>query len=293
MLNIRQLMAPQRFRFMEREEGGEGGTGGGGGGDDAAALAAAAAAVAAQAEADAAAAVAAAAAAAAKKPTISDAEAKLLKEAMDKKAEIATLKVQLEAFKGIDPTAARAAQAKVAEDERKAAEARGEYDRLVAQMAERHAADLAAAKAAAEAVTASQGALQQQVSDLTIGTSFATSVFVKEDLTLTPNKARVIYGAHFEFKDGAVVGYDRPSGASDRTPLVDASGVPLKFDQALEKLVEADPDRDQLRRSKIKPGAGSGTQPGAKKGAPAGEAPVLTGVDKISAGLRAQKAAAK
>lgn len=272
-------------RLMAPEGGAEGGTGGGGGGDDAAAQAAAAAA-AAQAQADADAAAAAAAAAAGKKTGPTDAEAKLLKEVMDKKAEAAALKAQLEAFKGIDPVAARAAQAKVAEDERKAAEARGEYDRLVKQMAEAHAADLAAAQAAAQAVTASQAALQQQVADLTVGTAFATSGYIKEDLTLTPNKARVIYGPHFEFKDGAIVGYNRPSGASDRTPLVDASGVPLPFDQAMQKLIEADPDKEQLLRSKIKPGAGSGTQTGAKKGSPAGEAPPLTGVAKISAGLR-------
>jgi hypothetical protein len=67
--------------------------------------------------------------------------------------------------------------------------------------------------------------------------------------------------------------------------LVDSKGEPLVFDVALAKLVDADPDKDTLIKSKLRAGAGSHTNPNAAPGAkPGGSAP-LTGRAKIAAGL--------
>ena len=227
----------------------------------------------------------------------SDADAKLLKDMMKHKgkareleAALAQVKEQLKAFEGLDPQKMRELQKEQEEAERKASEDRGEYDRLVKQMGERHAEEKQRLQNDLETIRNQGATLQQQIADLTVGSAFGNSRFVADELTLTPTKSRVIYGCHFEFKDGAVVGYDKPAGASERTLLVDAQGDALSFDEALRKLVEADPDREQLLRTKAKPGAGSvTTAKGAKKAIDASKAASernLTPAEKIAAGLK-------
>lgn len=226
---------------------------------------------------------------------ISDADAKLLRDVMKHKDRARTLETELQKatdalknFDGIDPVKMRELLRQQEEAEVKAAEARGEYDRLIKQMGERHQEEKNRLSGDLSARDAEVSALRQQVADLTVGSAFGSSQFVAQDLTLTPAKARVIYGAHFEFKDGKVVGYDKPAGASDRTVLVDSVGDPLFFDAALAALVNKDPDRDQLLRSKAKTGAGSSTSTKqASKAVAETQKPNLSGMEKISAGLKA------
>ena len=287
-MRIQQLMKLHRLM----DQAGEGGsdTGGTGSGTDAAALDAA------KAAAEATAAKAAADAAAAKlaaegKPT--EAEAKLLKDMMKQKTRAGELEAQLNAvneklklFEGIDAAKVKTLMAEQEEIERKRLIAEGDFTRLTAQMAERHTAEKTTMMEQIAAATGAAKTLQQQIADLTVGGSFTSSKFVTEDLTLTPNKARVIYGAHFEFKDGKVVGFDKPAGASDRTMLVNSTGDALTFEDAMKKIVDADPDRDELIRSKMKPGAGSAPTKPSKKG-DSDQNSGLSGVEKIAAGLKA------
>lgn len=229
---------------------------------------------------------------------ISDSDAKLLKDAMRHKSrakelegELNQVKESLKQFEGIDPVKVRELLQQKQEEELRAAESRGEYDRILKQMGERHKEEAAALNAQIEAEKAAANSLQAQIAELTVGNSFAGSRFVSEDLTLTPAKARVVYGSHFEFKDGKVVGFDKPAGASDRTMLVNSSGDALSFDEALRKLVESDPDKDQLIRAKSRAGSGSsttskGAQQAVNKAAQAASAK-LSGADKIAAGLKA------
>lgn len=289
MLRIQRLMKLHKLMAPAGDEGSDaGGTGSG----DAAAIAAAATE---KATADAAiAAVAAAAKAEADKGAKpSEAEAKLLKDMMKQKTRATDLEAQLleaqgklKSFEGIDAAKAKAMLAEQEEIETKRLIAAGDFERLTKQMGERHVAEKTSLEQSLTAGNTANASLQKQIADLTVGNSFSTSVFVKEDLTLTPNKARVIYGTHFEFKDGKVVGYDKPAGASDRTLLVNSAGDALSFEQAMEKIVDADPDRNELRRSKVKPGAGSSTVKGAKK-ADSDQRAQLSGIEKIAAGLKA------
>lgn len=255
--------------------GGDGqGAGGAGGSDEAAAAAAAAA------------------AAGGKKPT--DEEARLLKENMKKKEELkkvadqnATLQAQLKTFEGIDPEAVRKLLADQKAAEEKQLEAKGDFDRLKARMAEEHGKEVTTLKAQLEALQSQLGAASGTINELTIGTQFGQSSFISEELTLTPAKARVVYANHFDLEEGKVVGYDKPRGAANRTALVDQYGAPVPFDAALRKIVDADPDKEQLYRSKIKAGAGSdskkvtGQQPQSQAGA--------TSVSKIASGLGSLK----
>lgn len=228
----------------------------------------------------------------------SDADAKLLKDLMKHKTKAKELETalsqvneQLKAFEGVDPVKMRELLKQQEEAERKSAEARGEYDRIVKQMGERHTEEKQRLEQQLLEARGQGSTLMQQIADLTVGNAFVASKFVAEDLTLTATKARVIYGNHFEFKDGKVVGYDKPAGASERTVLVDAQGEPLSFDEALRKLVDADPDKEQLIRTKAKPGAGSSTSTkGAKKAVDAAAAASqrqLSPAEKIAAGLKA------
>lgn len=228
----------------------------------------------------------------------SDKEAELLKEVMKRKEKEAKLANELKAlgdqnaelnkklqqFDGINVEEVRKLlEAKKAQDE-DAALKRGEFDRLKSQMVDEHNKALTSVKTESEKVitelTQKLGAATNQIVDLTIGRAFGDSQFVLKDLTMTPAKARVVFGPHFELQDGRVVGFDKPAGAQNRTMLVDGSGDPLPFDKALAKIVDADADRDQLLRSKMKGGSGSNTVSGAKPTPELG-----SGRERIKAGL--------
>jgi hypothetical protein len=284
-MRIQRLMKLHRLMNQAGEGGSDtGGTGTGDGGDAAAAAKVIA-------DATAAAAALAKAKEAEGKPT--EAEAKLLKDMMKQKTRAGELEAQLnlvneklKAFEGIDAAKVKTLMVEQEEIERKRAIAEGDFDRLTKQMAERHTAEKSTMQEQIAAATSATSSLQKQIADLTVGGSFTSSKFVTEDLTLTPNKARVIYGPHFEYKDGKVVGFDKPAGASDRTMLVNSTGDALNFEDAMKKIVDADPDRDELIRSKMKPGAGSApTKPA--KGADSNQSNNLSGVEKIAAGLKA------
>lgn len=230
----------------------------------------------------------------------SDAEAKLLREVMEKKEALtkakqaateaenraAELASKLAAFDGIDLEQVKGLLKERQERETAELEKKGEWDRLKQQMAEQHRKEIEALKAElSNPVTELSEKLtkrEREIHELTIGRSFSESNFIRDSLTLTPSKARVIYGAHFELQDGKVVAYDKPAGATDRTPLVDGNGDALAFDKAIEKLVELDPDRDNLLKSKIRAGAGSENDPSTRKQDKKVE---LKGRDRIQAAL--------
>lgn len=224
------------------------------------------------------------------KPT--DAEAKLLKEVMAKKADLkkladtnAEMAAKLKAYEGIDPVKIREMVDAAAKAETAELEKRGEYDRLVAQMGEKHKSELAAEAAKTTALGEQIRALQGQIGDLSVGHVFDASKFISEELVLPSTKVRVLYGMHFEVEDGKVVGYDKPRGAAGRTKIVTSGGEPVGFESALRHLVENDPDKDNLIRSKVKPGAGSDSR-GFK---PANEEPKVHGSSRIALAIGAGK----
>jgi hypothetical protein len=217
----------------------------------------------------------------------SDEDKKLLKEVMKKKERIEALEAQLKQFEGIDPAEFRKltsekkeAEKAKKEAEKKAAEAAGDFDRVKQMMLEEHKKELDAERAVSEELRKALKGREREIDDLTIGQTFAASHFVREELVLTPNKARVVYGAHFSREEGKLVAYDKPDGESNRTKLVDSRGEALSFDAALKKIVEADSDRDHVLKSKLQIGANSKTT--ADKGKTE-EVTELRGVARINA----------
>ncbi len=253
---------------------------------------------------DAAAAAAAAASATsnddAKSGKPSDAEAKLLREVMEKKEalnqaktareaaerEAQEAKARLAQFDGIDLDQVKELLKEKTERENAELERKGEWNRLRQQMADQHKKEIEALKAEltnpVSELTEKLTKREREIHELTIGRSFSESNFIRDSLTLTPSKARIIYGAHFELQDGKVIAYDKPAGSSDRTPLVNADGEPLSFEKAMEKLVELDPDRDNLLKSKMRAGSGSENDPSARK---VDKKVELKGKDRIQAAL--------
>lgn len=225
----------------------------------------------------------------------SDEEAKLLKEVMKRKDSERALQQKLEEqsaalkqFEGIDPAAVRKLLDEQKAAETKALEDKGEWDRLKTRMGEEHANETKSLKDQIASLTAALGEKDSAINEMTVGSSFTGSEFINKELTLTPSKARVIYGAHFELEDGKVIGYDKPKGAANRTALVDSYGNPVGFEVALRKIVEADPDSAHLLRAGVKPGAQSQNKPASLRGKE--ELVEKTGLDKISAGLSGLKA---
>jgi len=207
---------------------------------------------------------------------------------MTRKAKITELEAQLKKFEGIDPEAVKKLLTEKTEAERTAAEKRGEFDRVKQMMADEHAKEVKKIKDDLEAERAAKASLLDNIGELTIGQAFSTSEFVTKDLVLPPSKARQVYGANFELDGTTIVAYDRPKGAGERTKLVDASGKPLPFDEAIKRIVSADPDHKQILKSKMAPGAGSGSGTRAPAGGQQQEPG--KGVARIEAALAARAA---
>lgn len=235
----------------------------------------------------------------ASKSTPSDEEARLLKENMKRKQENADLKkrldsvsaiqAQLEELGGLDALKALVQDKRTSEE--KALEAKGDWERLKARMQEENNKKLTEAATAAEQLKAELEKSQKQINELTIGSKFGQSKFIGEDLTLTPTKARALYGSHFDYVDGKVVGYDKPRGEADRTMFVDNMGNPVDFDDAMKKIVDSDPEKEYLYKSKMAAGASSDTKTTTKT--PEKKAVALDPTSKIAAALAAQKSVKK
>lgn len=281
---LRKLLSSGGY-MDEATDGASGDSSGGSAGAAETAAAAEAAELAASAAADA----AKAAAHGNKKPT--DEEARLLKENMKKKADLTKAQEELaqvkKQFEGIDPEAVRKllADQKLAEDKR--LEEKGDYERLKQRMAEEHTAKTKTLEEQIAALNSELSKSKGAVDQLSITTNFGQSKFVADELTLTPAKARIIYADHFDLEDGKVVGYDKPRGAANRTALVDQYGAPVEFDSAMRKIVEADPEKDYLLKSKTKAGAGSDSKRSASPQAAATQA--TNSISRIAEGLKSLK----
>lgn len=204
-----------------------------------------------------------------KKPT--DSEAKLLKESMKrkellKKAQLELEKAQkeLKKFEGIDLNKVQELMKAAKDAETKKLEEKGQWDALKAQMVEQHKAEVERVQNQVKELQDALGSKESVINKLTIGHAFDSSKFISEELTLTPSKARIVYGEHFDIVDGELVAFDKPRGAQNRTQLVDSNGDVLGFEAALKKIVDGDPDRDSIVRSKAKQGADSKTITGKK-----------------------------
>lgn len=227
------------------------------------------------------------------KSTVSDSEAKLIKEVMEKKAQIKeqgekikefeAMMTEIKALGGLDAFKTMVEAKKDAET--KALEAKGEWDKLKAQMADEHAKATEGYKTQIAELQSKLKTEENKILEMTIGTAFANSKFIAEKTVLPGAKARSLYGEYFEVgANGQVVGYDKPRGVEGRVPLLDQMGNNLAFETAIEKIITLDPDHESLMRARGSQGSGSGSSGGIHKKT---EAPIRakSGLELISSGL--------
>lgn len=225
------------------------------------------------------------------KPKPSDAEARLLRDAMKHKARAKELQDQLKAIQAAlgdtKPDDIKQILTERKEAERLAMEKRGEYDRILEQVKSEHESQVSTLQQEIADLQAKLGEKDGKLEDLTVGQVFNDSSFIRESSLIPVSIARKEFGQFVEIVDGVPVVYDKPRGAQERTPLVDGSGKPKSFDEAIAFLYSKHPDAPSLLRSKAKPGAGSLTTDPGKKVPEVKE--VSPGISRIAAGLAAQK----
>ena len=169
------------------------------------------------------------------------------------RAEVAEGK--LTAFEGIDPEAASKAMETISKlDQKKLIDA-GEVDRVKADITKNWETKLSTAEARAQQ-------LEQQLNGELIGGNFARSKVVAEKLAIPADLVQAAFGSAFKVEDGRVVAYDKQGqkiySASNPSELAG-------FDEALDSLVNAYPNKDQILRGSGASGSGASGSPGGSK----------------------------
>jgi hypothetical protein len=167
-------------------------------------------------------------------------------------------KEAMAAFEGLDPDKARKALDTVANLDAKKLVDAGEVEKLKAQLAEDANAKLSEKDKRIEELS---GTLNAEM----IGGRFSRSKYVTEKLAIPADIAQRFFGDHFRIEDGKVVAY-HPNGnpVTSREKI----GEPAEFDEALEALIDAYPNKDQILKSTDTPGLR--TPPGGPGSPPAG-----------------------
>lgn len=228
---------------------------------------------------------------------LADEKAELVREVMDKKNKLKTAqdgekeaRDRLALFGDVDPERVRKMLEDESNAEKKKLEAEGDFARVKEMMAAEHKKETDGKDEEIAALKAAAASTASTIDDLTIGASFGNSKFIGESLILSPAKARVLYGNRFGIEDGATVAYDKPAGSAERTILVDANGAPLSFEVAMARIIDEDPDKESMMRTKTIPGGGS--KPKAPGSKPAPKDKGLTGAARIAASIAAAEAKA-
>lgn len=189
---------------------------------------------------------------------------KLKKEKADLLKEVMTKKEKLKEYEGIDASEAKRllkekkdAEEAAAAAEKEKLEKENNWEALKKQMVEENDKVI---KGLNDQITALKEELENNKKEretLFMNNKFEESKYIRENLVLSPNKTKVLYGSYFEVENGELVAYNSPKGSSNRVRLVDANGNNLEFDKAIEKIVGQDPDKNTLLKSKAHVGAGS------------------------------------
>ena len=189
---------------------------------------------------------------------------KLKKEKADLLKEVMAKKEKLKEYEGIDASEVKrllnekkAAEEAAAAAEKEKLEKENNWEALKKQMVEENDKVI---KGLNDQITALKEELENNKKEretLFMNNKFEESKYIRENLVLSPNKTKVLYGSYFEVENGELVAYNSPKGSSNRVRLVDANGNNLEFDKAIEKIVGQDPDKNTLLKSKAHVGAGS------------------------------------
>lgn len=157
------------------------------------------------------------------------------------------IEAQMQAYKGLDPEAAR-----------KAIEIAGNLDaqKLIdaGKVEEIKAAAIKSVEDRYKPVADEAEKLRRELYSERVGGQFARSKFIAERTILPPDIAQATFGQYFELKDGQILAKDSAGNLiySDANP-----GNPAGFDEALEKLVNGYTHRDRILKGSGHNGSGT------------------------------------
>lgn len=223
---------------------------------------------------------------------LSEEKNELVREVMDKKAKLKTANDEAEAtrkklaeYGDVDPEKVKKLLDAESKAEKAKLEAAGEFDALKKMMREEHERTTKTLTERIAELEARDKTKDNTIDELTVGRSFADSTFIADDLIFSVQKSRQLYGDRFGIEDGVTVAFDKPLGVEGRQVMVDANGAPLKFDEAMKRIIEADPDKETIVKTKKAPGAASKSNP--KGGKPVVKDTGLRGASRIAAAIAA------
>ena len=179
---------------------------------------------------------------------------------------------KLKAFEGIDDAVAakKALETVKNLDDKKLIDA-GEAEKVKAEAIKVYEEKLATAEAATAKV-------QAQFHSELIGGSFARSKVIADKLAIPADVAQAFFGKHFGIsEDGKVVAKD--ANGNEIYSRVRA-GEKADFDEALETLIDAYPNKDSILKGSGASGAGS--TPSGQGGAPKSLADCKTDAERIA-----------
>ena len=182
--------------------------------------------------------------------------ARLNEEAKANRERYESAESRLSAFAEIDPESAKKALSTVRNlDEKKLVDA-GQRDEAVREA-------IKATEAKYTPVVKRVEALEQQLHQEKIGGGFARSKFIADKVFVPTNMVQATFGSQFKLEDGRVVGYD----ASGNKLFSRAKpGEPADFDEALEMIIEAYPDKDRILKGNNATGSGATGRPAMPNG---------------------------
>lgn len=153
----------------------------------------------------------------------------------------------LKQFEGMDAKAAKDALSKLANIDAKKLIDAGEVEKVRAEISKVYEERLAA-----ESKRASD--LESALYDERIGGAFARSEYVKAKLAIPSDFVQARFGQQFKLEDGKVVAYD---ATGNKVYSKSRPGELADFDEALEFLVNAYPQRDYILKGTGADGSGS------------------------------------
>lgn len=115
----------------------------------------------------------------------------------------------------------------------------------------------AAAKASAQRETELSGQLQKRTDELyshMVGGNFASSKYIADKCDSPASLLRGTFGQNFKVEDGKTVGYD---AAGNKVYSIKRPGELADFDETMEVLVHAHPDRDRILKGSGASGGGA------------------------------------
>lgn len=163
------------------------------------------------------------------------------------------LEKQVKAFEGIaDPAAARKALETVANLESKQLIDAGEVEKVKAEISKAYQSQLDEANGKVKTY-------EEQLYAEKIGGAFSRSKLIADRLAIPADLVQARFGSAFKVEDGQVVAYDQNS---QKIYSRENPGALAGFDEALEILVDAYPNKEHIIKSSGANGGGAGPSSG-------------------------------